>query len=59
MRLKKFSTAIAFRTRFSVRERKEAVAMWHDGFDTWDISQAFNTHESVLYNNLPKWRGKP
>lgn len=48
-----------WRTNVLRHERKEAVAMWNDNFDTYDIAQALHIYEAVLYNKLPKWRGKP
>jgi transposase len=37
---------------------QEAVAMWHDGFDTMEIARAFRCHESVIYRLLPHYREK-
>ena len=55
----RWNPGINWRTTASIIEWHEAVAMWNDGFDTYDIAQSLHIYEAVIYANLPKWRGKP
>jgi hypothetical protein len=52
----KHNPAINWRTTVSPDERAEAVAMWRDGFDTYDIAHALHIRESIIYAGLPQWR---
>ena len=51
--------SINWDTKFTIAKQKEALDLWRDGFDTLDIAQELNIYEAVIYNNQPKWRGKP
>ncbi len=42
--------------QLTVKDIAEAIAMWADGFGTDEIADTINTRESVIYNNLPRWR---
>lgn len=42
--------------QLSVKDIAEAVALWADGFDTTEIADSIGTRESIIYNNLPRWR---
>jgi hypothetical protein len=33
-----------------------AVYLWHGGCDTFEIAEAFDVPETLIYSKLPKWR---
>ena len=42
--------------QLTARDVTEAVGMWLDGFDTFEIAAELRTRESTIYSELPKWR---
>ena len=47
---------VNWRTRVRNIEKREAISMWRDGFDTYDIAQELGIYEAVIWNELWKWR---
>jgi transposase len=33
-----------------------AALLWDTGYSTFEIAKYAGVHESVIYNNLPRWR---
>ena len=56
MQYVKHQKGINWRTKIVLCEKDEAVFMWRDGFDTYDIAHALGIYEAVIWNELWKWR---
>lgn len=38
-------------------QRLQAVRLWKEGNDTYEIARQLGVGEHLVYNELPKWRG--